>query len=698
MAMTHHSNHQKQNFTKYLSTISFSSKTIPVALIAVCVLAFGLLIPFLGLYLDDWHHVYFGFNRGLHGLQEFFLFDGRPYAYLFYSIGFKLLGYSALHWQVLALGLRTLTVILIWLCFREIWPEHEREVAWVAILFAIYPLFNQQQLSIAYSLHWFGYSLYAISIWTMVLSIKRPARYWIFTSISLATCFLHLFFLEYFVGLELIRPVIIWLLLSREEPSLPARLRKTFLRWLPYLLLLVAYVFFRLYFLPKPKPGYERNKLVILYDLIKAPLHTSFLFVQHVLQDTFAILISSWNNAFNTGLFAITQPTNLRILVIVILAAAGLFFYLIRLRVKSREDSQGANPWYKHALILGILLTLLGILPIWLTDQFITTDNPLFSSRYSLAALIGASLVIVAILEVLIASQRLRTIVFCALVGASIGWQLSTANEYRLSWNKQSQFFNQLYWRAPYIEPGTTILSDGEIFSKMTEIETSFAISTLYPKNNDAFALDYWFFSLSRRFSDKMADLVKGIPVWYNKFYTVFNGNSKDSLIIYFEPDNNQCLWILGPGDQEIPLLPDITRQALPVSNLARIKIDSPLSRPIPRQIFGADPGRPWCYYYEKADLARQYKDWDTAIALWNEAATKGLTPGNGVEYLPFIEGFANIGDWIRAEELTFKSEKLTRGFSNRLCVTWNSIESATPPSQERDDLLKQIRGKLACP
>jgi hypothetical protein len=696
--MTPPSNHQRLILVRRLSTISFSSKTIPLALIAVCVLAFGLLVPTLGLYMDDWHHVYFGFNRGLQGLKEFFLFDGRPYAYLFYSIGFKLLGYSALHWQVLALALRTFTVILVWLCFREIWPEHEREVTWVAILFAIYPLFNEQQLSIAYSLHWFGYSLYAVSIWAMVLSIKRQARYWLFTSISLATCFLHLFLLEYFVGLELIRPVIIWLLLPGENLSKTARLRLTFLRWLPYLLLLVADVVFRLFLIPRPKPGYERNKLVVLYDLLKTPLQTSLLFIQHVLQDTFAMLFSSWTNALNSELFAFTQPTTLRILIIVVLAAAGLFFYLIRLRAKGREDSQPANGWYKNAFLVGILLTLLGILPIWLTDQFITTDNPLFSSRYSLAALVGASLVIVAILEAFIASKQLRTVLFCVLIGAAVGWQLSIGNEYRLAWNKQTQFYNQLYWRAPYIEPGTTILSDGEIFSKMTEIETSFAISTLYPKNNDAFALDYWFFSLSRRFSDKMADLVKGIPVWYNKFYAVFTGNSKDSLVIYFEPNNNQCLWVLGPGDQENPLLPDITRQALPVSNLDRIKNDSPLSRPIPRQIFGQDPGKPWCYYYEKADLARQYQDWETVVTLWNEAAKKGLNPGNGVEYLPFIEGFAHMGDWKTAEKLTFQSEKLTHGLSNRLCVTWNSVESETPSSPERDDLLKQIRGKLACP
>jgi hypothetical protein len=696
--MTPSSASQKSNFIKRLSTIRFSPKTIPVALVVICGLAFGLLVPFLGLYMDDWHHVYFGFNRGIQGLQELFLYDGRPFAYIFYAAGFKLLGYSALHWQILALCLRTLTVILFWLCLREIWPAHEREVAWVAILFAVYPLFNQQQLSIAYSLHWFGYSLYAISIWTMALSIKKPAKYWLFTAISLATCLLHLFFLEYFVGLELIRPVIIWLLLSEQGLSRNARLKKTFLHWLPYLAVLVLFVVYRLFLIPRPKPGYERNKLIILSDLLKTPLETSLLFIQHVLQDTFTILLSSWNNALNTGLFAFTQTTNLRILIIVILAAAGLFFYLIRLRTRGREDSQPTNGWYKNALFVGILLTLLGILPIWLTDQFITTDNPLFSSRYSLAALVGASLVVVAALEALIPSKRARTMIFCILVGASIGWQLFNGDDYRQSWNKQAAFYNQLSWRAPYIEPGTTILSEGEIFSQMTEIETSFAISTLYPKNNDAFALDYWFYSLSRRFSNNVEDLVKGIPIWYNRYYSIFTGQSLDSLVVSYEPENNQCLWVLSPDDQATGILPDLTRQAVVISNLDRIKSDSPLARPIPRQIFGKDPGKPWCYYYEKADLARQFKDWKTVVALWKEAAKKGLSPGNGVEYLPFIEGFAQTGDWKTAETMTARSKEMTHQMSRRLCVTWNNIEAGTQPSLERDAMLAQIHQQLACP
>lgn len=687
----------KQTYLKLRSPIIFRSRTVPIALAVICLLAFGLLVPFLGLYLDDWHHVYFGFNRGLSGLRELFLYDSRPYAFYFYALGFKLLGFSALPWQIFALALRALAVVLFWFCFREIWPEHEREAAWVAILFAVYPLFQQQQLSIAYSLHWFGYSSYALSIWAMVLSIKRPGRFWLFTSFSLVAGFLHLFLLEYFAGIELIRPVILWLLLSRQEQPATRRLRKTLQVWLPYFLLLLGYAAFRLFLLPKPAPGYERNKLIVLTDFFKAPLQTSILFIQHALQDTIAILISSWNNALNPQLFALTQPNTLRILLVAILAVAAIYFYLSRLRVKGSGEPQPAREWYREGLLVGILLTILGILPIWLTDQWITTDNPLFSDRYGLASLIGASLTFVSVLAALVASERRRTLVFSILVGLSIGWNLWIANDYRLSWNKQSLFFNELSWRAPYLEPGTTILSDGEIFSRMTEIETSFAISTLYPKNNSAFSLDYFFFSLSRRFADKMDDFVKGIPLRYNVYYTVFNGRSQDSIVISFEPDQNQCLWVLSPQDKDIIILPDLTKKAVQVSDLSRIKTNSPDSRPIPTQIFGQGEGKNWCYYYEKADLARQLEDWKTVVSLWKEAAGKGFSPGNGVEYLPFIEGFAHNEDWKTAEDMTYRAKEGTHFFSRRLCAAWSAIQAETQQSADRDAAWMRINQKLEC-
>jgi hypothetical protein len=89
------------------------------------------------------------------------------------------------------------------------------------------------------------------------------------------------------------------------------------------------------------------------------------------------------------------------------------------------------------------------------------------------------------LLEVLIKNKTYRMIILCSLVGFSISFHLLNSNNYRWLWIKQTNFYHQLYWRAPYIEPKTAILSDGEIFPRMGDYPTSFALSTLYPKLDD---------------------------------------------------------------------------------------------------------------------------------------------------------------------------------------------------------------------
>ena len=141
-----------------------STRTVPLVLIAICVSAFGLLIFRLGFYQDDWHHVYYGFSRGLPSLWELFLFDNRPFASIVYYIGFSILGFKPLHWHILTLMLRTFTVLFVWLLLSVRWPHHKREATWASILFAVYPFFKLQPLAVSYTIHWLGYLLYTISI------------------------------------------------------------------------------------------------------------------------------------------------------------------------------------------------------------------------------------------------------------------------------------------------------------------------------------------------------------------------------------------------------------------------------------------------------------------------------------------------------------------------------------------------------
>jgi hypothetical protein len=678
--------------------LRFSSKTIPLALIAVLVAAFGLLIPFLGFYQDDWHPVYYGFSRGLSSLWELFFYDGRPFAAVIYIIGFRAIGFKPIHWQVLALTLRSLTVIFSWLFLGDIWPQHKRQVTWVAILFAIYPLFKLQSLSLIYTIHWTGFFLFSLSIWAMMKSVRKPRYFWVFTVLSVMTAGLQLILLEYYAGIEMIRPFLLWMVFSEGEQTYTDRIKRVMKVWSPYLLLLVAFAVYRIFYLPGPTRGSVSNQPTVVFDFFKAPVTTALLLLQTALQDTLVILYTSWNNVIYPGLFTITQPANLKTLLIIIAMALAVFIYLASLKFSKPAQASHNPPWYRSALIIGLLMTVLGPVPAWLTEQSISTNNPLWSDRYGLAAMIGASLVIVGLLEALIGNQKYRLIAFSALVGLSVGWHVFNGNDYRRSWIKQSGFYWQLAWRAPYIQPGTAILSDGEIFPYMGEYPTSFALNSLYPRFEDTRDLSTYFFSVSKHFAGKTEDLVQGMPLRQTAYSSIFSGNSRDGLVIFYEPEQYECLWVLGPEGADIRALPEITRQVAPLSNLSRILTDSPEGQPVPTQIFGNEPAHTWCYYYEKADLARQYQDWSEVVALWDQAVQKGYEPGNGVEYLPFIEGFAHLGDWETAEQMTHTAEGMTRVMAPSLCDTWGRIQVDTQISTEGRDTINRLSEELQCP
>jgi hypothetical protein len=54
-----------------------------------------------------------------------------------------------------------------------------------------------------------------------------------------------------------------------------------------------------------------------------------------------------------------------------------------------------------------------------------------------------------------------------------------------------------------------------------------------------------------------------------------------------------------------------------------------------------------------------------------------GLAPAVGMEYEPFIEGYARNDDWETAYQLTQKANELTIGMDKSLCPLWSRLEPA---------------------
>jgi hypothetical protein len=78
-------------------------------------------------------------------------------------------------------------------------------------------------------------------------------------------------------------------------------------------------------------------------------------------------------------------------------------------------------------------------------------------------------------------------------------------------------------------------------------------------------------------------------------------------------------------------------------------------------------------------------------------AESVGYQPQNGVEYLPFIEGFARQGDWERAITMSQQANRITRAMPKILCPTWERIAAEMEPSEGQSEALRNLQVQLRC-
>ncbi len=676
--------------TDHIQKIRFTKNSAPFALLGAMVLAYGLLIPWLGFYQDDWHHVYYAYARGIDSLWELLSYDGRPFAGWVYVTGFSLLGFKPIAWQISTLILRWLTVSFIWAVFEQLWPDRTRQNFTAALFFAIYPFFLIQPLSVAYAVHWSGYLLYALSMWLMLLAVKYPRRFALFTVLALAAEAIQLFTLEYFAGIELLRPILLWFILSDENGRKKAW--QVTRRWLPYLIVFTIYFIWRGFIYHSPVAA--RNVPRGLNGMLTSPWSTMQFILVNLLPDLVLMLFSTWFSILTPDSVDFKSTVNLFITGLSLFSAAIIYFYFWR---QKGNDSAPDSHWNKQAFVLGFAAVLLGLLPAYGGEFFPHSKLAPWNARFAMGSLFGAGLLVTWALETLINSANNRRIVMALLAGLTIGFQVSSENDFRHAWEAETNFYRQLILRAPTIAPNTTFLAESEFLGLMGDYPTSFALNTLYAKPGGVSGgqAKTWLFLIVSNFGGRIEALLSGIPMEDAKHSTQFSGKSTDSLIINYEPQLGQCLWVINPENADIPIVPGILKDISPLTNLRLIEqSDSP--PPFLQTIFPTQPDD-WCAYYQRGSLAHQLKDWNKTIALWQEASEKGFHPANGLEYLPFIEAYAQVGNWNQAFDLTKTSNKLSKGMENALCSAWSRFQQQTESSPERDNAIVKVKEALGC-
>lgn len=675
----------------FFDRFRLSSRTTPWFLAGISILAFGLLMPWLGLYQDDWHHIYYYAQIGVNGLRRFLYFDSRPFAFIVYEPLFRALSVQSLRWHVYLLVVRLFVVLAFLGILNLIWPDFRKANMLVAALFMVYPVFLLQPMSAMFALHWSMYLFYMLSILMMLMALRRPHWFVPFTFASVFLQMVHLLMLEYFVGLEFFRPVLLFFVI--EEKSLGKRFLRTLKAWGPYLLVLAAYIPFRISF--GQLFDYERNIPTVFLGLFTKPLETLGYLLQVGFQDIVATLFSPWYSSLQPDQFDFSQSSNIYLLILTLVCTFVCYIYFSRVDVHDSETNQ-QKAWAKPMIGFGMLATICGLLPGWAVGKTLFLSNQLWSGRLAMASMFGASMVWAGAIYLMVRSQAHRYFLFSVLIALAIGLNLRTALSYKASWEKQLLFYWQLYWRAPYIQPHTAFVSDSEFLFYMGVYPTSFAINTLYPQTLPTNEVGYWLYASGEHIG-KWSTFRAGAPLKFHKYASMFDGISTDSLALDFRPGESQCLRILRPEDKVNPSLPAMDYEFLPVSNLDRIRESAPIAWSPPEAIFGHEPPHDWCYYFEKADLARQYRHWDQIPRLWSEAAAKGLSPDNGDEMAPFVEAYARTDDWKMATWLTISANRITEHTPRVLCPLWQNLIDSTTDSSQRETAVSEVENKLYC-
>ncbi|MHC1740426.1 MAG: hypothetical protein AB9897_04875 [Anaerolineaceae bacterium] len=666
--------------------------TVGGASLILVVLCYGLLTPFLRYYLDDWPQFYSMKLYGLEGFKQYNLYDGRPFGYWPAYLYYQLFGENAILWHLNIYLLRWLGAMFMWATFIQVWPKQKVAVSWAAILFAVFPLFTQLSMVVGYSEHFTCFLLYFLSTFLMVLALRKRKFFWLLMPLAVLIDIVNVFTIEYFIGIEFLRPLLIWVIL-REEGKPKAIFGKVIVNSLPYLVSSIAFIVYRLFLIELPK----RTNLTFLGEMVKTPFASIVLLIQNTLRDFIQILLVTWRNAFNPTLINFSVPVSNIAWIVAFLAGAVFLVFVYVTRKQSDGEETGNTQFVKQAFLIGSLGIILGCAPGWSIGKTVSDTSGIANDRFAIAAMFSAAIVIVAFFSWLFKKYPWRNaVILTFLVAIAAGQNFRVTNDYRWSSIYQNRFAYQLTWRAPSIKAPTAIFADNEMFIKMGVYPTSFFLNLLYPNRQEFPYMDYWFYTLNKYFPKNSADLPKNIDVDQGHWYAIFHTKTDNSLVISWHPLDSQCLWVLTKNDRYNPRITDLTKQALGATHLDRISTTTTPGYP-DVALFGKENTSQWCYYFEKGDFARQLGNWSDAIALYETATAKGFETKQGVELMPFIEAYAHQGNGEKALALTNTAATINENMREYVCDNWIRIYNEVDHTDSVNSAYQTIYSKYAC-
>ncbi len=599
-------------------------------------------------------------------------------------------GESVLPYHILLLLERWVAVFLFWRILSLVWPAAKRINSWTAILFAVYPGFQQQPIAVQFILHFASLDLCLFSIWSMIhhLSLEdAPGTmgkriFWMVVGFVSGTT--AMFSCEYFVGLEAIRPfLLLFFITNCFQNSTSGKKSHNWLwlkHWLPYIFSSLIFLIWRVFIF-----SFQTYQPTFFVKLTQNWAGALSELARKIVLDLRSVTVSAWLKTF-----ALPDGNHelLFFLCLIILIFILSWLGLSRIPENNKEEPLSKKVFSRieyQQLITGLAILLAAGIPFWTT--WIHVENTFPWDRSTLSFSPGVALIAAPLIALFFKASP-QILIVALLTSMAAGSHFSNALVYKKEAMKMNDYFWQLAWRAPGLQSGTILVSDEIPLDRYSDSDLTPVINWQYAPSLTGNRYQYKYFDLHMRADTFFSNPQPGQEISHNYRSHIFQSTTDQILAVFYRKD--ACLWVITEDNRDYPGLPESIFHIAGISDQDMILMDvNPLANP--PEAIGKEPEHGFCYFFQKTSLELQRGDFTEALTFASQALDLNLEAKDPVDWTPLAKAFVLNKKWDQtiqiAEKLDYGSEK-----ARFFCSQLQALETA----RNQPELVEVLR-KAGC-
>lgn len=605
------------------------------------------LIGKIGYTHDDWYLMYAAKVKGASIFHTIFSVD-RPLRAFVMIPAYTLFGENVLGYHLASYCFRLLGGISFLWVLRLVWDEEKQKLPTflMALFFLIYPGFLSQPNAIDYLSHQVALALAPLSVGLSLQSLltanKWERRGYFLLSILLAGIYLGI--MEYYIGIEALRFALIFVLLWRKDGVFWQKLWRTLWRSIPYLLASLPFLYWRIFLFESARGATDTSQQ--FSGFFASPLGFMHLWGIRLIEDFFKTLFGAWQIPFAQLYVRDVKFLNMVSFLLGFLLVFSLICFLYD-RFFTKEK-YSLERWQSEVLLAGIFALFVSLVPVVMVNRQVAFPH---YSRYTLPGSFGAVMILVTLIF-LVRLKFARETIFALLLFIASATHIANAQKYAAETASMNNFWWQVSWRVPQFDQRTTLMANYPVVSAQEDYFIWGPVNQIYyPAGTDDEKVIPGIYALILNEENIDKVMARERQEYVLRRGTETYPNARNILILS-QPTPNSCVQMIdGLAPEYSPFEKQTVMRIGEFSEVEHIITDAAFHTP-PESVFGPEPAHAWCYFYQRATLARQTQNWDLVADLLAESSQKGFAPQDPVEWMPFVQASAMLGDIDQFQEI----------------------------------------------